>query len=70
MHIAFTINLNDLKYTKIMVSSIFEPHHEKTSVLPIKTQIGCAVNAELNSAFVLAVQIVQSLCFLNLKLSF
>ena len=45
--------------------------HEKTSFLHMrftKTQISCAVTAQLISLFVFAIQIVQFFFFLNLKL--
>ena len=46
------------------------PRHEKTGFLHMrktKAQISCAVNAQLISAFVFAIQKVQSLFFPNLK---
>ena len=47
------------------------PRHEKTGFLHMyaktKAQISCAVNAQLISAFVFAIQMVQSLFFLNPK---
>ena len=46
------------------------PRHEKTGFLHMqktKAQISCAVNAQLISTFVFAIQMVQSLFFLNPK---
>ena len=46
----------------------YEPCHEKTGFFAYakaKTQISCAVTAQLISVFVFATQIVQSLFFLN-----
>ena len=48
----------------------FEPRREKTGflhMLKTKLQISFAVTAKLISAFVFAIQILQSLYFLNLK---
>ena len=46
----------------------YEPRHEETrSYAKTKTQISCAVTAQLISAFVFAMQIVQYLFFLNPK---
>ena len=42
---------------------IFEPHHEKTSVLQTKKQISCVT--QLINAFVSSTKIVQSLYFIN-----
>ena len=48
---------------------LFEPCYEKTGILHFmrkqKTQISCAVTAQLISAFVFAIRIVQSLYYLN-----
>ena len=49
---------------------VCEPHHEETGFLHMrktKTQISCAVTAQLISAFDSATQTVQSLYFLNPK---
>ena len=43
--------------------------HEKTGFLHIKTQISCAVTAQLISIFVLASHIVLSLFFLKFEIS-
>ena len=48
----------------------YEPRHEKTgffSYAKTKRQISCAVTAQLISAFVFAIQIVQFLYYLNPK---
>ena len=48
----------------------YEPRREKTRFLHMrktKTQISCAVTAQLISAFVFAIRIVQSLYYLNPK---
>ena len=52
------------------LKEINEPRYEKTvffSYAKTKTQISCAVTAQLISAFVLAIRIVQSIYFLNPK---
>ena len=55
----------EIKHKKI---SLLEPRREKTegfACAKAKTQISCAVTAQLISAFVFATRIVQSLFFLN-----
>ena len=50
--------------------TLFEPRCEKTGLFvyaKTKTQIRCAVTAQLISAFVFAIRIVQSFYFLNPK---
>ena len=51
------------------VSLIFEPRCEKTGFLHMrkKTQISCAVTAQLTSAFVFAIRIIKSLYYPSLK---
>ena len=63
------LNLNTNKDHSLDFA-LFEPRHEKTGFLQYaetKTQISCAVTAQLISAFVFAIRIVQSLYFLNAK---
>ena len=54
-----------------IITALIEPCREKTGFLHMrktKTQISCAVTAQLISAFVFATRIVQSLYYLNPKL--
>ena len=54
----------------IVLQKEYEPRYEKTGFLHMrktKTQISCAVTAQLISAFVFAILIAQSLYYLNPK---
>ena len=54
------LRVAEIKFSRVMRNRIFA--HAKT-----KAQISCAVNEQLISAFVFAIQMVQSLFFLNPK---
>ena len=59
-----------MKFTELPTLLHYEPCYEKNGFFAYaktKTQISCAVTAQLISAFVFAIRIVQSLFFLNSK---